>query len=292
MFSWRMLLAVFALIFVACQQRSETIASAPACNGTAEEATPCIEKKVQSWRASADMSDANSTYKLFESACGVDDPDGCWMLGRALQGDGFMSEKMQKIGSFRQDRLDPERGAMMIQKSCELGSEYGCLNHAASLAAEVHWNPDELQKADLEKVMDNFYRSCELGFVTGCGGYFDLSVSMQPSPDIEKEKYAAQELCDNKIGSGCHLLGIYIIHEAQDEDQHKRALPMWKQGCEYGHEDACRSYAGNMDYFGNDAEYDWAVRTACEFGFHTGEWGAKDSVDYPPCRSLNSGSDD
>ncbi|WP_300425879.1 hypothetical protein, partial [uncultured Hyphomonas sp.] len=67
-----MLLAVFALVFVACQQRSDTIVSAPACNGTAEEATACIEKKVQSWRASADMSDADSTYKLFKAACEVD----------------------------------------------------------------------------------------------------------------------------------------------------------------------------------------------------------------------------
>jgi TPR repeat protein len=287
-----MLLATFLLIFVGCQRLSAEVIAAPACNGTAQEASPCIEKKILGWRADLNMPGSDATYQVFEAACKADDPDGCWMLGQALRGDSFVSDEMHQNDSFRQDLIDPERSAMMIEKSCDLGSEYGCLNHAANRAVEAHWNPEELQKSDLKKVMNDFYRSCELGFVSGCGGYFDLSVSMQPAPDIDKEKYAAKALCDNKIGSGCHLLGVYIMREAQGEDQHKLALPLWKQGCEYGYEDACRAYAGNMDYLGNDEEHQWAIRTACGFGFHAGEWGTVDSVDYAPCSSLESGSKD
>ena len=288
----RMLLATFLLIIVGCQRLSAEVIAAPACNGTAEEASPCIEKKILGWRTSLNLPSSDATYQVLEAACEADDPDGCWMLGQALRGDSFLSDEMRNKASFRQDLIDPERSTMMIEKSCNLGSEYGCLNHAENLATAANWKPEELQKADLEKVMDDFYRSCELGYVSGCGGYFDLSVSMHPAPDTKKEKYAAKELCGNKIGSGCHLLGVYIMQEAQGEDQPKLALPLWKQGCEYGYENACRAYAGNMDHFGNDEEYEWAIRTACEFGFHTGEWGAVDSVDYAPCSSLESGSKD
>ena len=65
-----------------------------------------------------------------------------------------MSDEMRNKASFRQDLIDPERSTMMIEKSCNLGSEYGCLNHAENLATAANWKPEELQKADLEKVMD------------------------------------------------------------------------------------------------------------------------------------------
>lgn len=292
MFGWRMLSAAFMLVLLGCQSQSAEIASTPACNGTAQEASPCLENKILSWRTTLGLPGHDSTYEVFEAACAVGDPDGCWMLGLALQGNSYLSKTMQEVQSFHQERLDPKRGASMIQKSCDLGSEYGCLNHAENLAVEANWDPQALQKPDLDRIMDDFYNSCELGFLTGCGGYFDLSVALQSAPNIEKEKYAAKELCNSKIGSGCHLLGVYIKQEAQDEDEHKLALPLWKVGCEYGHEDACRAYAGNMEYFGNDTEYNWAIRTACGHGFSTGDWGAVDSVDYPPCSSLGTASTD
>lgn len=283
----RLSLAIFILVLCGCGQYSADIVPTPACNGAADEATPCLKKKILSWRIALGILGIDSTYDVYEAACGSDDPDGCWMLGRALVGDSYLTERMQDVHAFKPDRLDPERGAAMIEKSCDLGSEYGCLKYAGNLADEANWEPEEFKEGTIPKVMSYFYRSCESGFVSGCGGYFDLSLMLEPAPDIAKEKFAAKEICKHKIGKGCHTLGVYMMREADDESQHKLALPFWKLGCEYQYEDSCRAYAGNMGYFGDKAEYDWAIRTACGHGFDTGEWGAIDTVDYASCGALD-----
>lgn len=264
-------------------ERQAAIEPAPACNGTAEEATPCLERKVLAWRTALALPGPESTYDVFEAACNISDPDGCWMWARALEGDGHMVEAMKSVQSFKPDKTDPELGAEFPQKSCELGSDYGCLNHAENLAEKANWNPEDLESLVFEDVMRTFFKACEQGFLTGCGGYFDFSLKLDSPLDAQKEKFTAEALCMAQIGSGCDLVATYLMSEALNEDQHKLALPYWRKGCEVGYEVSCRAYAGNMDYFDNLEEFHWAVNTACEHGFDPSKWPQDARVDYPSC---------
>lgn len=264
------------------------IEASPACNGTADESALCIEQKVLSWRTALALPGHDSTFQVFEASCKADDPDGCWMLGRALQGNGQMAEAMMSVQSYRENKINPELGAAFMKKSCDLGSDHGCLFHASDVAERANWNPEAMEPLGVEAVMKVFYNACEQGFLTGCGGYFDLSLKFDPTIDVEKEKFSAQAVCNANIGIGCHIFALYLTQDATNEDEHQLALPFWRKGCQAAHEDSCRAYAGNMSYFDNPTDFDWAISTACANGFNTKAWSEIDTVEYPPCPSTNT----
>lgn len=73
-----------ACIIAGSNRFSAEVLAPPAFNGTAQEASPCIGKKISAGRTSLNMPGPDATYQVFEAACKADDPNGCWILSLAL----------------------------------------------------------------------------------------------------------------------------------------------------------------------------------------------------------------
>lgn len=272
---------------VRAQSDSGVIEPTPPCNEAVDEASLCVIKKTTSWRRALNLNGPDASYRIFDAACEANDADGCWMYGRALEGDNHLGDTMRAIGTYIPEETDSKLGDMYIQKSCELGSEFGCMFHSINLSDEANWEPEGFEDGVFDRVMDDFIRACEQGFYTGCAGYYDLSMRLDVPRSFEEDKIASGKLCDIRIGQACHLIAVYLAGEASNDDEFALALPYWKDGCKAGFETACHAYADNMVYFERPDELDWAFTTACSFGFDPLDWSKDYDEPYPTCPETN-----
>ncbi len=185
----------------------------------AGEVSGCIGGASHQWIHKAKRAPGPSNIELAESACNLDSPEGCNLLGKLHnskrsglnaaitawdKGCSLGSQNAcTHVGILLEERKHPQhkelKAADMFRKACENGDPEGCYRLGVVLSPGVKI-PSDTEAFDL------FTKACDEGYTEACERLGEIHLSRKTFYEAEIASGYLETACDDRLLQGCALL--------------------------------------------------------------------------------------
>ena len=192
--------------------------------------------------------------EFYEIACEKNDALGCYNLGffyaNQLAGklsyslaskyyqkacDGGYANSCNALGNLYIDGRgvpqDNVQATAYYKKACDQDGASGCYNLGIS------YENGQGIKQDIKKAAASYKKACELGEDTACENY-EITRSQHSDQAVNAQQLT--EDCDNNSAQACRSLAILYEYGEGVQDDHAKAVELYKKACELNDEWSCK----------------------------------------------------
>ncbi|MEO1473691.1 MAG: hypothetical protein AAFS03_07085, partial [Pseudomonadota bacterium] len=173
----RSILVTAAITVFASSIRAETQVEPPC---PIEGFDECFRNKGEAFAREVEGRDQpDFFYRAYQQACDRLDADGCFILGSLLSEAEAVLQALPP-GYVLPERTDRTAAIAALNESCSLGSAMGCATHSQILLSGLAMEYEDASIADRALIISGQKSACELGWLTACNVYLDLSRFIDP----------------------------------------------------------------------------------------------------------------